>query len=316
MMLWKKVGKIFDPVKHGLPNDCVSHAQSPQVLVMPSGFRCYFSTRKVDSKNEKFLSHVAYADFDKEFSLISVSKHEVIPLGDLGCYDEHGIFPFHVLALENEIYGYISGWTRRASVSVDTGIGLAISSDDGETFARYGQGPVLTASLHEPFLVGDPFVLKNRDTFHMWYIFGTQWITEDSNKDPERIYKIGHACSKNGIDWVKSNQRIIADTFEHECQALPSVAFYDGVYHMVFCYRNAIGFRTEKGKGYRLGYAQSEDLINWNRNDAHLNLAIEENCWDSDMQCYPHLCVLQGKLTLFYNGNEFGKDGFGAAVLE
>ena len=38
--------------------------------------------------------------------------------------------------------------------------------------------------------------------------------------------------------------------------------------------------------------------------------------WDSDMLCYPHVFECDGQVYLLYNGNEFGRYGFGAAVLE
>ena len=73
--------------------------------------------------------------------MLRVSDEPVIELGKLGCFDEHGIFPMNVLRHDGRIYGYTSGWTRRVSVSVDTGIGLAFSPDDGWTFQRIGDGP-------------------------------------------------------------------------------------------------------------------------------------------------------------------------------
>ncbi len=86
----------------------------------------------------------------------------VIALGGLGCFDEHGIFPMNVVRHDDRIFGYTCGWSRRVSVSVETAIGLAISHDEGLTFRRIGDGPVLAASLHEPFLVGDGFVRVDR----------------------------------------------------------------------------------------------------------------------------------------------------------
>ena len=47
-MKWRKLGKIFDPTQHGLPNGCVQFAQSPQALVFDDFVRIYFSTRAVD----------------------------------------------------------------------------------------------------------------------------------------------------------------------------------------------------------------------------------------------------------------------------
>src|ERR1035437_3600259 len=167
-MKWKKLGKIFDPTQHTLPNHCVQFAQSPQALVFADFVRIYFSTRALDPVNGKFLSHIAFVDMDKNLrEVIGVSGQTVIPLGELGCFDEHGIFPMSVMRHGAEIYGYTCGWNRRVSVSVDTAIGLAISRDDGLTFQRIGAGPVLAASLQEPFLVGDGFVKVIHGAFHM-----------------------------------------------------------------------------------------------------------------------------------------------------
>ena len=68
-MKWKKLGKIFDPTEHKLINNCVEFAQSPQALVFDSYVRIYFSTREKD-KTGKYLSHIAFVDFDKKFEKI------------------------------------------------------------------------------------------------------------------------------------------------------------------------------------------------------------------------------------------------------
>jgi hypothetical protein len=318
-MTWRRLGRIFDPTQFALPNHCVQFAQSPQALVFEDFVRIYFSTRAVDASNGKYLSHVAYVDMRRDLrTVIGVSKHTVIPLGDLGCFDEHGIFPINPLRHAGAIYAYTCGWTRRVSVSVDTGIGLAISRDNGRTFERVGPGPVLGASLHEPFLVGDGFVRVIGGTFHMWYIFGTGWKPGPDGAAPDRTYKIGHAVSSDGVRWVKEEaKQIIADRLgPDESQALPSVIEINGRHHMVFCYRQSVDFRKNRDRGYRIGHAWSDDLVNWTRDDDDPRLDIGPGDWDSDMQCYPHVFECDGRVHLLYNGNEFGRFGFGAAVLE
>jgi len=316
-MKWIKLGKIFDPTEHVLPNNCKEFAQSPQTLIFDNFIRIYFSTREMD-RTGKYLSHIAFVDIDKSFKkILSISNKTVIDLGALGTFDEHGIFPLNILKDEDRIYGYIGGWNRRVSVSVDGAIGLAESKDNGETFSRLGDGPILSASPDEPFLIGDPFVLKINGIFHMWYIYGTKWIWNEENKNKERIYKIGHASSVDNINFTKSNKKLVADKEdETECQALPTVLFHNGKYHMIFCFRQATGFRDEKSKGYRLGYAFSEDGITWTRNDDILGFNVSDTGWDSDMLCYPHLTTFDNKIYLLYNGNQFGKYGFGVALLD
>jgi hypothetical protein len=317
-MRWRKLGRIFDPSSFALANGCREFAQSPQALVFPEYVRIYFSTRFVDTSG-KFLSHVAFVDFSREMrEVIRVSQHTVIPLGDLGCFDEHGIFPISPVRVGQEIYAYTCGWSRRVSVSVETGIGLAISKDEGETFQRIGSGPVLSASLHEPCLVGDGYVKIVDGIFHMWYIFGTEWRKYSNDSPPDRVYKIGHATSHNGVNWIKEEGRqIIADHLgEDECQALPTVIRIDSRYHMLFCYRYSFDFRKSKGRGYRIGHAWSEDLTNWTRDDDGGLAEGQPDEWDSDMQCYPSMFEMDDNVFVLYNGNHFGRFGFGAAVLE
>jgi hypothetical protein len=314
----QRLGKIFDPTRHSLPNGCKEFAQSPQTLQFDTFTRVYFSTRALDQDGATFRSHIAFVDMTPDFtSVLRVSEHCVLPLGDLGTFDEHGIFPMNIVREGGQIWGYTCGWNRRRSVSVDTAVGFVVSDDQGETFRRLGPGPILGASLHEPFLVGDAFVLKAEDRFHMWYMFGQRWMIETDLSAPDRVYKIGHAISTDGLNWVKQDGvPILPDRLgPDECQALPSVIRFSGLYHMVFCYREMHGFRTDPAKGYRIGYAYSSDLVAWTRDDAALGLTGQVGDWDSDMQCYPHLTVSGGRTYVLYNGNAFGRRGFGAVEL-
>jgi len=317
-MKWKKLGRIFQPAQHVLPNGCSEFAQSPQALVLDDRVRVYFSTR-VREPAGKFLSHIAFVDFDRTMkSILRVSAEPVIRLGNLGCFDEHGIFPMNVVRQDGTIYAFTSGWSRRASVSVETAIGLATSNDDGLTFQKSGDGPILAASLHEPFLVGDPFVAIYGKTWHMWYIYGTKWIRSSPvETSPARVYKIAHATSTDGITWERTGRQLIADRLNpDECQALPTVIQINNRYHMYFCYREATDFRKNKFRGYRIGYAFSDDLGQWTRDDDQGGIGFSDEGWDSDMLCYPHVFRCDENVYLLYNGNEFGRFGFGLARLE
>jgi len=316
-MKWKKLGQIFNPINHSLPNNCVEFSQSPQALVFDNFIRIYFSTR-VKDKVGKYLSHISYVDMDKGLrNVLGVSANTVIELGSLGCFDEHGIFPMNVVRDKDKILAYTTGWNRRVSVSTDASIGLAISSDDGVTFEKVGKGPVLSSSLHEPFLVGDAFVSIYEGVYHMWYIHGTKWASIVSENNPDRVYKIAHASSNDGLNWNRDNHQIISDRLNtDECQALPTVVFFDDKYHMFFCYRYATDFRKNKNRAYRIGYAFSSDLVNWTRDDENVGIDVTQGEWDSDMLCYPHVFRCDDKIYMLYNGNEFGRFGFGVAELE
>lgn len=318
-MKWIKKGRIFDPTQHKLANNCTAFAQSPQALVFDEFVRVYFSTREWNEQTGRFLSHISFVDFDRDFTtILRVADNTVIELGELGTFDEHGIFPINPLRHAGKIYAYTCGWSRRVSVSVETSTGLAFSEDNGLTFKKIGPGPVLTSSLHEPVLVGDSFVQVYDNRFHMWYIYGNKWIIGNEKEPPARVYKIAHAVSDDGINWHKdTGGQIIADRLNaHECQALPTVLKIGSRYHMYFCYREATDFRKNPARGYRLGYAWSDDLSNWTRADEEAGIGFSASGWDAEMMCYPHIFECGNKVYLLYNGNEFGKYGFGIAELE
>ncbi len=316
-MKWLKRGLLFDPRRHALPDGCTEFAQSPQALVFDDFVRIYFSTRSRDAGGQ-YLSRVAFVDVDRRIErVLRVAADTVMPLGGLGCFDEHGIFPINVVRHDDRIHAFTCGWSRRASVPVETAIGLAVSRDHGQTFERVGPGPVMAPSLNEPFLVGDPFVLIRGGLWHMWYIYGARWVESPSDPGPARVYKIAAATSNDGMSWQRDAAAIIPDVLgPDECQALPTVFEHDGLWHMYFCYRHATDFRTNARRGYRLGYAWSRDRRGWTRDDAAAGIDVSPSGWDAEMLCYPHVFWCGDDAYLLYNGNAFGRDGFGVAVME
>ena len=315
-MRWQKLGQIFDIRKQPLPDRCELFCKSPQAVEFADFVRIYFTSQK-KTENGKWLSCPVFVDYKKDFSeILRISEKSVIAQGALGTFDEHGIFPINILKHQDRILAYTCGWSRRASVSIDMSIGLAESFDQGQSFVRHGKcGPILTASLKEPFMVGDPFVQIYDRVYHMWYIYGTKWKQFDGQKEPDRIYKIAHATSLDGIDWKRYGETIIEDVFEDECQALPTVLKINNRYHMYFCFRKAYDFRSNPANAYRLGYAYSDDLQSWTRSDEQAGIQRGIDGWDADMMCYPNIFSLENTVYLLYNGNEFGKYGFGLAKL-
>lgn len=315
-MRWEKLGRIFDPTEHRLADGCSLFAKSPQAVEFDDYVRIYFSSQK-QSANGKYVACPQFADFSKDFQrVLRVSREPLIELGRLGEFDEHGIFPFSPVRHDGKILAYTTGWSRRVSVSIDMNIGLAVSDNGGTTFKKVGSGgPVMAATPDEPLLVGDAFVRHFGRCFHMWYIFGDRWIRREPGAEPERRYRIAHAESYDGVAWRRDGKYIVETASPDECQALPTVFAHRGAYHMVFCYRSAFDFRADPAKAYRLGHAVSDDLKNWRRDDAGLGIDVSGDGWDSEMQCYPNVFTCNGQTFLLYNGNQFGKYGFGLARL-
>ncbi len=83
---------------------------------------------------------------------------------------------------------------------------------------------------------------------------------------------------------------------------------------MFFSYRYNLDFR-ETSKGYQIGYAYSNNLYDWKRNDSIAGIEKSDVGWDSESVSYPHVFELDNKILMLYQGNEMGKFGFGLAEL-
>ena len=318
IMNWNKIGQIFNPTKwnDGIDRPWMrTHAQCPSALVLKDAVRIYFSSRPYPDINGKHSTNTGYLDLDKKdlTKIISVSEKPLMELGSIGDFDQYGIYPSCIMNMKNEYRFYYAGWSRCDDVPFNTSIGMAISTN-GKDFERYSKGPILGASPTEPFVISGPKVRKFNDNWYMFYLAGTDWKLHDGK--PEIIYKIKMATSTNGIDWQRENRNIIVDKLNiDECQAGPDVFYHDGLYRMYFVYREGFDFREKEGRGYKIGYATSKDLLNWDRDDSKAGICYSKEGWDSTMQHYPHIFNLDGKIYMIYNGNEFGKYGFGLAEL-
>jgi predicted GH43/DUF377 family glycosyl hydrolase len=319
-MKWKKLGHIFDPTKwnDGIDRPWMkTHSQCTHTLILDDVVRVYFSCRPENDKNGFAKSYTTFLDLSKEdlTKIIRVSDKPIMDLGELGTFDEFAVYPSSNIVDEDKIFFYYAGWTRGQSVPFNTSIGVAISYDNGETFKRLGKGPIISADLDEPFVISGPKIRKFNNEWFMFYLSGTKWI--NVNGRPEIIYKNRMATSKDGIKWERYNKNIIDDVLgENECQAGPDVFEYNGEYHMYFVYREGTDFRKTLGRGYKIGYATSKDLFNWDRKDGESGIPYSEDGWDSTMQHYPHVFKINNEIYMTYNGNDFGKYGFGLAILE
>ncbi len=317
MTHWRKLGLIFElndlPDKPSWFNE---FAQAPNAIVIDGKLRVYFCARPKPDNNGQFISRVGYVDFNSlnPVEIDSISNAPIMSLGDLGDFDEFGTYPFAVQKYGSNFFAVYGGWTRCESVPFNVSLGLA-TSKDGKEFKKIGKGPIISANIFEPYVITSPKIRFVNEEWFLTYTAGIKWFTYDGRK--EIIYKIRMAKSNDGINWSRHNSNLVSDKIgPDEAQACPDIYIKNGVYHMYFCYRGATDFRLNKNNSYRIGYAKSHDGITWERDDSRAGIDVSEEGWDSQMIAYPNIIDFQGETYMLYLGNEVGREGFGAAVLE
>ena len=316
MFAWKKLGRVFVPGEVAGRDWLKEFAQAPATLIFDRFVRVYFSCRPPADANGQYVSYSAYVDLDRRdlFSIVDISERPILALGGLGEFDEFGVYPVSVARNGDEVRAYYGGWTRCESVPFNVAIGLATSNDGGKTFERVGCGPVLSYTPDEPFVLSGPKIRRFDGTWYLWYIAGRKWKLVEGRAEP--VYKIRMATSPDGVVWSKTNRDLIESRLEEdEAQASPDVVYANGKYHMFFCYRYSSHYRG-KEFGYRIGYASSDNLFDWVRDDSKAGIDVAAEGWDSEMISYPHVFELDGRTYMAYLGNEVGRHGFGLAELD
>jgi hypothetical protein len=265
MYNWRKRGLLFQPQRIPGPDWMREFAQAPCVLPFDDFIRVYFSCRPAPDARGQYVSYSGYVDLDRNdlFTILRVSDTPILPLGGLGTFDEFGTYPVSAIRHAGQVFAYYGGWTRCESVPFNVAIGIGVSDDEGRTFRRLGDGPVLSYAPDEPFVLSGPKIRRFGDLWYLWYIAGRKWIRDNGRAEP--IYKIRMATSLDGLQWTRHDKDIIESRLDgDEAQASPDVFFRDGKYRMFFCYRHATDYRG-KERGYRIGYAESDDAFNWRR---------------------------------------------------
>ena len=307
-MIWTKQGLIYAPKGHLSWNK--THASVPTVDVISDDvWRIYFASR--DKYNR---SHTSFIEVEAGNPQNILYEHSlpILPLGKLGTFDDCGIMPSWIVNVGEKKYLYYIGWAERKTVPFHNGVGLAISSDGGRSFERFADGPLFSPTYIEPYFTASSCVLVEGSLWRCWYLSCTHWEIIEGR--PEAFYHMKYAESRNGIDWQRKGQ--VAIDYKTETEggiSRPSVLKEDGYYKMWYSYREGCGYRTNREKSYRIGYAESNDGIRWKRKDGTVGIDVSDNDWDSEMIEYPYVIAQGQNKYMFYNGNRFGASGFGFA---
>ncbi len=313
-MNWIKKGLIYCP--SGLHGFDVSHCHKPTPLILDDKtVRVYFGVRDSSVKSRTTFVDLDINDLSK---VLYVHDKPTLDLGKIGTFDDSGNNVCSVVRFGELVYMYFIGWNPSTTVHTRNSIGMAISKDNGLTFERPYDGSILDRNKDEPYYTGAVDVIKDGDKWKMWYTSGSEW--KILNGKPEIYYHIKYATSDNGIDWNRDNISCIKPKTDLEATARPSVLkeSVNGqeIYRMWYSRRDLLDFRIDKKHDYRAGYAESLDGINWNRMDEQVGIEVSPEGWDSNAIAYPYVIRIKDQLVMFYNGNGFGKTGFGYAVLE
>lgn len=305
MQKWKKLGLIFNSNKES--DWMYSHAMIPVAEHLYDDiFRIYFSPRDKENRG-----HGAYLEIDinEPQEILNLSKEPVLEPGELGCFDDSGALPNSLLEINGEKYLYYTGINIGVTVKIRNSIGLAKWNNEKNVFERVYKGPIIDRTKESPHFTATPEVIYDNGIYKSWFTSCVKW--EKINNEVKHFYNLEYAESTDGINWKRDKNIAIdfKDEFEYAL-GVPRVKKDNDLYKMWFCSR-----ATQDIPTYRIRYAESNDGINWIRKD-EVGIDVSKDGWDSEMICYPFIFDHKDKRYMLYNGNGYGKTGFGLAILE
>ena len=140
----------------------------------------------------------------------------------------------------------------------------------------------------------------------MWYPSVTTWDAGNQ----EMLCVINYASSVDGHHWKREGLAVPYELGKAQAFSRPTVVSDSrNRYAMWFSYRSG------NGGTYRIGHAVSIDGRKWDLALEDVGIDVSLSGWDSEMIEYPFVFDHKDQRYMMYNGNDYGRTGFGLAVL-
>lgn len=303
-MGWLKCGKICDCKTWDLPWYKMN-TMTPLPHLRKDGVLRIFLTM-CDEQNR---GRVGYVDVnpDNPGEILNYSKEPVLDIGDVGMFDEAGVLPTSLYQADDKIWLFYSGYQKQVNYPYTILTGIAYSEDDGDSFQRVHKVPILDRRDEELFIRSGAEILKVENGYRMWYSSGDSWFDRGDKDAPN--YDIKCIFSEELDVWSGKPTLSIPLKEDEYGLTMPQVFYDNQIYKMIYSVRTL-------SKGYRLGYAESEDGIVFERKDELLNFDVSRDGFDSEMVCFGKCFKYKNRIYLFYCGNHYGIGGLGWAELE
>lgn len=299
---WEKLGQLYCLPEQGVHEKLRTHASNPLPVWLEGDiYRIYYSAR--DKYNRSSVGAVE-VDIVKRI----VVKSHLMPFflhGEPGSFFADGVSIGNCYRVGETIYMLFMGWQAPSAGHWRGDIGRlklessgALSLDSHDPY--FGISAADPISLSYPWVAGSDVV-----GYRMWYGSTVSWDAGNG----EMLHVIHHAHSCDGHLWERQGLAVPFELGRIQAFSRPTVAVApDGSFEMWFSYRGAPGL------SYRIGYAVSVDGLAWRLALDLAGIDVSESGWDSMMIEYPYVFRHRDAQYMLYNGNDYGKTGFGIAV--
>ncbi len=300
---WEKLGVLYCPSGANRHPKLLTHAaNSLPVLIEGDLYRVFFSVRDANNR-----SSVGAVDIDiAKRKVIREHSHPFFEHGPEGSFYADGVSIGNCYEVNSTQYMLFMGWQTPKEGHWRGDIGRLIVKSD-LTLELASEMPFMGPDATDPISLSYPWVVKNAmGGYSMWYGSTRSWDAGNGGM----LSAINYASSVDGHIWNREGLAVPYELGRAQVFSRPTVVGnIETGYEMWFSYRSNIG------KKYRIGYAFSKDEWEWELSLEAAGIDVSDEGWDSEMIEYPFVFDHKGQRYMLYNGNGYGKTGFGLAVL-
>ena len=298
---WQKLGLLYCPDETDRHPKLLTHAANPLPLQIEGDlYRIFYNGRDADNR-----SSIGAVDVDiVRRKIVQDHREPFFEHGPAGSFYAAGVSIGCCYDVDRK-YLLFMGWQNPAEDHWRGDIGRLVVNPD-LTLELEGNAPLLGADDLDPISMSYPWVMQLASgQYRMWYGSTRNWDAGNG----EMLHAINSASSENGHNWTREGLAVPYEIGTAQAFSRPSVATCSDTYSMWFSCRGGAG------DSYRIGYAKSEDGIQWQLANEEAGISASSSGWDSQMIEYPCVFDHDNHRYMLYNGNGYGKTGFGLAVL-
>jgi hypothetical protein len=299
---WEKLGQLYCPAESGRHAKLLTHAANPLPVHLDGDvYRIFYSGR--DDRNR---SSVGAVDIDiVRRQVVREHQQPFFEHGPEGSFYADGVSIGNCYTAQGHRYMLFMGWQSPPGGHWRGDVGrLEVRAD--LSLVLTPASPFMASDETDPLSLSYPWVSEDEaGGYHMWYGSTVTWDAGNG----EMLHVINYANSVDGHHWTREGLAVPYELGRAQAFSRPTVARDpEGGYQMWFSYRSG------SGEKYRIGYAVSRNGRDWRLALEAAGIDVSSHGWDSEMVEYPYVFDHSGQRYMLYNGNAYGKTGFGLAV--
>lgn len=290
----------FFPIPEKRGNDWQSHMMAPSAYFDGSKITVFFGARDYDgiSRIRSLVIH-NLSDFS-----YSVNSKIVLDVGMPGTFDDNGVFPGSVIVDGSQVLLSYTGFELSSKIPHYNFNGLAVYDSLNQVAHRINYFPILDRSDEGLYVRAGMSAIRNiQGTWDIFYSAGSSFeLIENKMRPNYDIYSQTNIQDLTEIP-PKGNRILEYRKLTEHGLGRPQIIRWQNDLYLFYTIRR-------KNFPYRFGIAKkSTKSDEFQRLDDKIVFHDNGNTNYSQMAYFPAPLVINNRLFIFLNGNDFGRTG-------